>query len=51
MKSIALQMARANKNYMGARATLGVFFPVALSSQASFIRIFRNLEIDRSGDV
>jgi len=33
MKSIALQMARANKSYMCARASVGVLFTVALSSQ------------------
>ena len=40
MKSVALQMARANKSYMCARATVGVLFPVALSRQANFGRIF-----------
>jgi len=30
MKSIALQMARANKSYMCARATVGVLFPVSV---------------------
>jgi hypothetical protein len=32
MKSIALQMARANKGYMRPRAIVGVLFRVALSS-------------------